>query len=215
MARKRALKEIAYGRICGWLLDGKLRPGDPLVEPELARRLGVSRTPVREALGRLSQEGLVEIVPRRGAFVSRVNLKEIRELFEIREALESIAARNAARGGDERELAAIESMFQEAANTPDDDARRRLAEGAGDALHEYIKGHCQNDRIKQILDTNRTLLRFGQQVSASIPGEIEKSLPEHLEILRALRTKDPEAAETAMRRHVVNTLNAILESYRR
>src|SRR5689334_16840640 len=89
-------RELAYAQLKADILDGTLRPGDPLGEVDLATRIGVSRTPVREALQRLAMEGLVTWVPGRGAFVSGLSVPDIVELFQLREALESHSARLAA-----------------------------------------------------------------------------------------------------------------------
>jgi DNA-binding GntR family transcriptional regulator len=210
-----SLKQLAYDTIAEWLISGRLQPGEPLLEYELADRLRISRTPVREALSQLAQEGLVSVVPRRGAFVAEISLREIKALFEIREGLESIAARLAATRADQAELTKIEALFEDADHEADQDKRLALFDAAGDGLHDYIIQVCGNPWIQKIIETNRTLLRKEKQISASIPGESDNSMKEHRLILEALEKRNPGLAEEHMRKHIISTLHGLLESYRK
>lgn len=212
---KKSLTQTAYDEISKWLLNGELKPGEALVETELAERLQISRTPVREALLKLSKEGLIEIFPGRGAFVSRITLKDMKELYEIREALEGIAARLASQQVDVSELHKFQVMFDQAEKAKSDDDYLKKINVAGDKLHDYIIATCGNDRIIQIINTYRTMLQKERQIASSIPGRIEKSFQEHKAILEALLAKDPDLAERAMRKHIVGTLNSILEANHR
>jgi DNA-binding GntR family transcriptional regulator len=212
---KISLKEFAYRKIGEWLIEDKLLPGEALLESDLAARLQISRTPIREALSQLAQEGLVEIIPRRGAFVARITLEDIRELFEIREALEGIAARLAATKAEQPKLEEIEGLFRSAEKQNNQKKRLELFEEAGNRMHEYIIRASDNRRIGRIIDTNRTLLRKEQHISASIPGEIENSIKEHKAILKALKGRDAHLAEELMRKHIISTLNGLLVYYRK
>ncbi|MBD3309249.1 FCD domain-containing protein [candidate division KSB3 bacterium] len=210
-----SLKQVAYDQIGQWLLDGIFQPGEALIETELAARLGISRTPVREALQQLAQEGLVEMVPRRGAFVRRVTLQDIEELFVIREAIEGIAARLAATKADADQLQRFAELFEAADREPDETRRQTLYEEAGDDFHAYILESCGNTRIIEIIGTYKVLLQKERQIAANIPGRIDRSSQEHRAILHALQQRDPDLAERAMRQHIVGTLNSMLESYRK
>jgi DNA-binding GntR family transcriptional regulator len=163
----------------------------------------------------LAQEGLVEMVPRRGAFVRKISLQDIQELFEIREAIEGIATRLAATKADPERLKEIEVLFDEADKEPDEKKRRSLYDSIGDMLHDYILSVCGNKRIIEIIDTYKIVLQKERQMAASIPGRIEESLKEHRAVIEALKNRDPELAERRMRQHIVGTLNTILESYRK
>ncbi len=206
----RSLKELAYSRIASWLVSGKLRPGEPLVEMSLANRLKLGRTPVREAIQQLAQEGLVEIVPRRGAFVARTSLGDVKELFEIREVLEGTAARLATLRCDPRELAMLKRKFQEAERERDSGRRRTMLERTGDDLHDYILKTCGNKRIIQIISNYKLLLQRERHHAATIRGRIDSSAKEHKAILDALIRADPDGAEEAMRRHIASTAESIL-----
>jgi DNA-binding GntR family transcriptional regulator len=213
--RRQSLKHVAYEQIGQWLIDGTLQPGEALIETDLAERLGISRTPVREALHQLAQEGLVEMIPRRGAFVRRITLQDIEELFVIREAIEGVAARLAATKADPEQLRIFAELFETADKEPDEKKRQSLYEEAGDDFHDYILGSCGNTRIIEIIGTYKVLLQKERQIAAHIPGRIEQSSNEHRAILKALQQREPDLAEKAMRQHIVGTLNTILESYRK
>jgi len=93
-------RDRAYQSISGWIIRGEMAPGESLTESEVANRLNMSRTPVREALHRLEQDGLVEIKPRVGAFVRSITMKDLQEIFEVREAAEGMLSRLSALRGD-------------------------------------------------------------------------------------------------------------------
>ncbi len=213
--KSQSLKEIAYEHIGQWLIEGTLQPGEALIETDLAERLGISRTPVREALHQLAQEGLVEMIPRRGAFVRRITLQDIEELFVIREAIEGVAARLAATKAKPEQLRAFAEKFEAAAHEPDEIQRQEQYERIGDEFHDYILEICGNARIIEIIGTYKVLLQKERQIAAHIPGRIERSLKEHCTILEALQRQDPDLAEKTMRQHIVGTLNSMLESYRK
>lgn len=192
----KSLKEVAYSRIANWLIEGKLQPGEPLVESALASRLEIGRTPVREAIQKLAQEGLVEIFPRRGAFVARSSLKDIQELFEIREALEGIAARLAALRSSPDELRLIKERFDDAGREIDNEKRQAKLEEVGDDLHDLILRTCDNRWITQIINTYKLLLQRERRQAAMIPGRIDLSAQEHRAILGALISSEPEKSGT-------------------
>ena len=210
-----SLKQIAYEQIGLWLVDGTLQPGEALIETDLANRLEISRTPVREALHQLAQEGLVEMIPRRGAFVRRITLQDIEELFVIREAIEGIAARLATTKADLEKLQEFEDRFKTADKELNEEIRRDLYESVGDSFHDYIFMVCGNTRIKEIIETYKILLQKERKIAASIPGRIEQSAREHRAVLEAMQQRNPDLAERRMRQHIVGTLNTILESYRK
>lgn len=212
---KRSLKDTAYSEIANLLIQEQLQPGEPLVEADLVDRLGLGRTPIREALLQLAKEGLVEMYPRRGAFVAKIGLKDVRELFEIREAIEGIAARSAAQTAEAEALKGFERRWEEAEGIKDPEERIRSFDAIGDELHEYILRVCDNKRIVQIINNYRLLLQRERHHAAAIPGRLEMSYREHRKILEAMLERDPEKAERMMRRHIASTAQTIAEVYRR
>jgi DNA-binding GntR family transcriptional regulator len=193
----RDLGQEAYARVRDQIRDGSLAPGIRLTETDLAARLGVSRTPIRQAIARLEAEGLVTHEPRRGLTVSRPDHHQVVELYVMREVLEGAAARFAAQHASETEIAAMaELVAQEPEHFGDTHA---LAE-TNQRLHGllYLAAH------------NRYLLRSLEQIAATMAllpslltqdGRAEQAHGEHRAILKALRRRDGDAAEAAARLH--------------
>ncbi|MBS1843631.1 MAG: GntR family transcriptional regulator [Actinobacteria bacterium] len=185
------------------IISGELRPGEKLSEARLARRFGVSRTPVREAFKELESEDLVTIERRRGTFVTRLTRAEVMELYTVRAALEGMAARLCAeRMTDEtlKDLDEIMAGLQEAVDA--DDGPLFLARDK--TLHERIFAGAGNSMLTQhysLLSAHMQRERLGSLVTRR-PGRLARSLAEHQQILRAIADRDGPSAELAMRMHV-------------
>ncbi|RMG01359.1 MAG: GntR family transcriptional regulator, partial [Planctomycetota bacterium] len=132
------LRQQAYERLKEFLLRGELRAGMQLSEPELARRLGMSRTPVREALRQMENEGLIEYAPRFGAAVRVPHRKELEEMYAVREVLESYAAAEAAANMTAEELARLETTFDEMCQIAEAFRADDQAVLAGEALEKFV-----------------------------------------------------------------------------
>ncbi len=180
--------------------EGRLRPGDRLRENEIAQQLGVSRTPVREALKRLEQRGLIAIVPQRGVIVNEFDQQRVVELYAWREVLEVAAVRFATQHATETELQALDDILE---------AQRALPEGSADGLtqvdrrfHRAIYGAARNGYLLQAFDLLRdTLALLGG--SALVPtGHQSTALEQHVQIVEAIKRRDADAAETAAREHI-------------
>lgn len=201
----RSLRDHAYDAIKAAILSLHLKPGEPLVERDLAARLGISKTPVRGALVRLEREGLVTIAPFKGAVVARIYKDDIREIFQLREALEGLAARLAAPMFSEADylegqglLRAAEQAFQE--------QRYTECSQTGHGLHDLILRRADNSRLRSIVRNLDDQLQRFRLVSAEIPGRLARSSQEHAEILEALHARDAVRAERLMREHLQGVL---------
>jgi len=181
-----------------------LAPGEPLLEEKLAKRLKVSRTPIREVLNKLNHEGLVELIPQKGAFVARIGFTDVRELFQIREALEGLATKISASRFTKEEL----DEFESALVTENLDK----AEEVGRKLHQTILEKAGNKRISSLIDVLRSQIERMYFLAKNLPGREKRSLEEHREILKALQMKNGELAEKAMRKHMASTLRTVIES---
>ncbi|MCK8787177.1 GntR family transcriptional regulator [Roseomonas sp. NAR14] len=187
-----------YERIKAAIRDGSLAPGSRLTEAELVVRLGVSRTPVRQALTRLETEGLLTHEPRRGLTVPRPDHQQVIELYAMREVLEGTAARFAAQHASEAELRSLAHLIEEEGAAQDD----------GRALSAI------NLRIHTLLHRaahNRYLLRSLAQLTDAMallptmlgePARAREAHAEHRALLAAISRRDGEAAEAAMRAHI-------------
>jgi len=203
-----SLKDQAYMTIKTAILSLDLKPGQPLVESELAEQLGISKTPVRTALHELERDGLVTKILYKGTYVSSVSRRDIREVFQLRAVLEGFAARLATDLMSEDDLDSavglLDSM-QQALET----GERPLASKYGAQFHYLILQKADNDRLKVIwhnLDDHTQRFRL---MSDQISGRLEKSLGEHRKILEALVLRDAELAEHRLRQHLQSVLDEL------
>ena len=208
MSLQKSKKAIVYETLKKRIISHSLHPGDPLNESVLSKELKISKTPIREAFQQLEKEGFIESVPGRGAFVSRISIQDIRELFEIREILECQVIRRVASKGDlnKSEAEAIGKKFESSDSNGNKTPKSYFK--AGDQIHTFIFEAFGNKRLlefyKRLQDhIERMRLYFFNQVN---PERSEKSFKEHLEIIEALVAQDPERAERAMREHLQNSL---------
>lgn len=185
------------------IVSGALQPGESLSETVLAQRFGVSRTPVRESLKQLEREGLVEIRPRVGTFVSNPTPDEVFELFTLKEALEGLAAGLMARRGDGADLAVLERTLQELEDAAGKDDHEAYAD-ANDRFHDAVMRGSANGKLQEHfrLLINQVPYRRFVYLSLGQPHRLEDSLREHRRIVEAIRAGEYRAAEEAMRHHV-------------
>jgi DNA-binding GntR family transcriptional regulator len=200
----------AYATLLDEIQDGALPPGTVLGEVEQAARLGVSRTPLREALGRLAADGLVAQQSPRVTVVTPIDADDIREIFEVRRALEESAARLAAERGDAAAFAALEREFAGADLVG--------AEGL-DAYYGLIArfdreldGSVANDYLTAALRTVRTHLVRVRRLARDNPDRLAASVAEHRLIASAIAARDADLAAHATHVHLHNALSNILES---
>lgn len=178
-----------------------LTPGTALNEKELTTRYGVSRTPVREALIRLKEEGLVEIFPQAGTFVSRIPAAAIPEAVVIREALESAAAVRVARLGDKSSLDRLDSLIadqHEAARLGD----QETFHNADEAFHAAISEAAGFPGIWRMAQTAKTQIDRSRRLTLPVPGRMEMVITEHLRIIDAMRRGDETGVRQAIAIHV-------------
>ena len=207
----RTMKEIAYDAIREAILSGRFPPGQRLVADELAQEFGTSRMPVREALQRLENAGLVSITPHRGAVVNELSEQEIVEVYHIRAVLEGLAARLAApRLGPadyDRLNALIDDMASTSTAEPD---LEQLLRGNRD-LHEIIWQAAQAPRLHELLENLYDASRRFRNISILLPGRLDQIVEEHRRIVRALAAGDPAAAERFANEHHEITAQRLLD----
>lgn len=198
----------AYQRLKQAILSGDLASGEALLESRLANKLGMSRTPVREALLVLAREGLVEMNAR-GFGVPRPSLEDLRELFELRESLEGTASRAAALRANEVELRAIDELCEKFAGAQSLDAWAEI----GTHFHNAIVSAARNRRLTSILDSLKDQIVQGRQ-TAMLGTETrwQESIREHRGIVDAIKARDADAAEQRARAHVRLSYEATMRS---
>ena len=191
------------------ILRGDVRPGERLNEVEIAGELGVSRGPIREALQRLASDGLVELQAHRGAFVRRLGPAEVRDLFEVRLALETTAARLAAQRATDAQRADLDALVRAGAQ-PVGHADVRF-QGARD-LHARIAEATGNPALVVHLTLVNQELRLLRTRSGEVPARAEHAVAEHAEIVAAVRAGDADGAAAAMEAHLRSALAHVLSA---
>ncbi|MDA1325836.1 MAG: GntR family transcriptional regulator [Proteobacteria bacterium] len=192
-----ALKETIAG------MDIYEGMGEPrLDERQLSEDLGVSRTPVREAIARLEQEGLVRIVPRRGVFVARKTKPEILEMITVWAALESMAARLITENATDGEIASLRTLF---ATMEDDIARANIDEYSGMNIR-FHQAIIRLSKSKLLETMTETLFIHMRSIRARTIGEndrVQRSIIDHMNIIKALEDRDADLAERLSREHTL------------
>lgn len=206
-----SLGNQAYQELKRIILGRRIPPGENLNEGELARALGISRTPVREAINRLEREGLVEIIPQRGAFVVQLSSKDVWELFLIRENLEGLAAYLAAERMNEKNLAKLESCIQGFAEPfSKEDIKRYSREDF--RFHQTIVSLSEARRLIKLVSSLHDHIRMFRLTTVGLSGRMKNSLAEHGEIIESFRKKDPEECERKMRRHICQVRDGVMKN---
>jgi GntR family transcriptional regulator, rspAB operon transcriptional repressor len=182
----------------------RLRPGTRLSENELALHFGTSRAPVREALIRLVEEGLIEVQPQRGSFVSRISLASMQRARFVREALEiAIVRRAAERGLSPAAQEKIAAALADQENAQGDPEHFTLAD---DAFHRAFADDIGIARIWSVLEREKSQFDRIRFLSLPVRTPVEALIVQHREILKAVLNRDPEEAEAAMRVHLSEVL---------
>jgi DNA-binding GntR family transcriptional regulator len=180
------------------ILEHKLKPGQKIVQEDVARELGVSRTPVLKVLQMLEAEFLVESIPRRGYFVREISTKELIDVFDYREVVEGLAARLVALKADDSDIKTIKDCFAPFVNSvkPVNEYEYEIAD---QRFHSLIKKKSNNIMLSRMEMMGNVHILAYQRGLLRSP---EKTLPEHEEIIRALENRDADEAEEAMRIHI-------------
>lgn len=179
------------------------------MEIPLAEELGVSRTPIREAIRKLEQEGFVVMIPRRGTYVADISLKDISQVFEIRSALEELAAALAAERITDEEIEALERMLVEIGNYIETKDMDKIVE-TDVAFHEVLYKASRNERLVEIIHNLREqTLRF-RTVSMNQPGRLAKTREEHRLLVEAIANRDGKQARKMARMHMEHSEQALL-----
>jgi DNA-binding GntR family transcriptional regulator len=198
---RRKVTDWVYEELKSAIVDLRLAPGDPLREATLADQLGVSKTPIREALTRLEQEGLVETTSFKGAVVTGYSRQDLLEIYELRELLENAAARTAAESMADADRDRLDRICRESRKLKknhDAVGLAALISAFDDVLFEQVR----NSRIRALIENLRAHLTRIGHLTAEIPGRIEASVDEHEKIVQAIAARDPELAERQMREHI-------------
>jgi len=207
------LRELVFESLRQAIVDLKLKPGERLMEIQLAEDLGVSRTPVREAIRKLELEGFVVMMPRKGAYVAGISMKDIADIFEIRGALEGLAASLAAERGTEEEIEQMERELVRISESIEKDDLLSVVEVDTD-FHAILFRASRNDRLAQMLNHLREQIQRFRTTSLGRPGRMRVALEEHKKIVEALSQRDPDLSRARAQEHIENAESSMIDALR-
>ncbi len=207
------LRDEVFHTLRQKILLGELKPGERLLEIHLADRLGVSRTPIREAIHKLAQEGLVTIIPRRGAEVAQITEKSMNDVLEVRRALDALCAELACDRITQEELESLKAAcehFEQCVRAGD---KKQIAQ-ADVALHDIIVRATGNQRLIQLVNNlSEQMYRYRFEYIKD-SSQHEMLVEEHKIIYQSIVNKDKETACAAARTHIDNQKKAIIRQIR-
>jgi DNA-binding GntR family transcriptional regulator len=205
----------AYRAIREGIVSGTYRPGAHLTAQDLATGTGMSRTPVREAMRRLHAEGLITVIPHRGAFVAHMDDRDITKIYDLRVALEGYAAEAAAAEAQDADIAELDRLARAMAALVEAGKPQAIDDFAqlNDAFHKLIVRMAANPRLEMALASVvemplvlRTFRRYGLD-------EMRRSASQHLELVAAIGARDGAWARSVMTSHILSGRNALLSSF--
>lgn len=203
------LRDLVFEAIREAIITGSLTPGDRLMEIQLAETLGVSRTPVREAIRKLELEGFVVMIPRKGAYVADISMKDIADVFEIRAALEGLAAQLAAERITDEEIEQLERLLVEIGRCIEEKDVAALV-AADTRFHEMLYRASRNDRLQQILTLLREQIQAFRARTLAHKERMRIALEEHRGLVEAVTQRDPELARRLAQEHIESAENSLM-----
>lgn len=199
------ISDQIYETLLKQIIDHKLKPGARLLEEQLGRDLGVSRTPLRDAINALARDGFIRVEPRRGASVRDFKLEDLIEVYDIRMALEGLAAKLAAGNINYDVLARLADEFKNS------DVRKLLK--ADTNLHQIIIESCNNVKLQEMLTNLGNLVQAFRTAGYQSTSRSKSATVYHIKIVKALMDKDGSMAERLMREHIEKTKNEIINEF--
>lgn len=202
---------MAYDYLLDAITSYELKPGQAIVEQDISDKLGISRTPIRDALKQLESEGLVRHFPSRGTFVTNITVQDVDEIFQLRELFEITALKNAIHSITEEELDYIEERLRYLDDKRSEESPTKETFYNSDReLHALIMKYSGNSRMIKFHKTLEVQLEQLRRISAMTPMRLVKSRQEHLDIIYALRTRDLANATRALLLHLQNIKTSTL-----
>jgi DNA-binding GntR family transcriptional regulator len=196
------LRDQTYDIIKNMIILREIEPGKKINEEHIAREIQVSRTPIREALCRLENEGIVRIIPRRGAFVSDLTETNVKEIMLIREVLEGLVTRLAVENMDQKTLDKLRRALEKVRTIPETDRELIHYTRSEVDFHALLLDASNNQMLKNMMVIINAHLQIIRLRTVVIPERARKTVKEHQRILQAIEDGDADAAEELMRKHV-------------
>lgn len=205
------LREVVCETLRDAIRKGKLKPGERLMESQLAEDLGVSRTPVREAIRKLELEGYVIMMPRRGTYVANLSIRDVNEVFEIRTSLDSLASGLAAERITDEELERLQRLLVAIGGYIEENDMDKIVE-CDTEFHDLLYQASRNSRLVGIIFNLREQLTRFRSTSMAFPGRLKATLEEHRRIVEAIAQGDVAEARAAAEYHMEKSEQTLLES---
>lgn len=204
------LRDMVFDVLMNAIMQGQLSPGERLLEVQLADEMGVSRTPVREAIRRLELEGFVVMVPRKGAYVAGLSVDDVESVYEIRTALETLAVRLAAQRMEAEDYRQLDELAEQMTATwQERNVDQWVALDA--RFHELLYTFSRNERLVQMMSNIMEQLSRYRIISLANVEVRQNSLAEHQKVIEALKRRDSEQAAAAAALHIENTKHSLLK----
>lgn len=205
------LRELVFENIRQAIVKGIFAPGERLMEIQLADDLGVSRTPVREAIRKLELEGFVVMIPRRGTYVANLSIKDINDVYEIRISLDVLAAGLAAERIEPEELEELNRLLLEISEAAKTGPMEKIVK-LDTAFHDVLYKASRNDRLRNIINNLREQITGIRGTSMRYPGRLADTLEEHRALVDSIAARDSERAQAAARIHLENAEHTLLKA---
>lgn len=203
-----SLRGKVFQRLREDILTGAYQDGEELREITIGEKLGVSRTPVREALRQLELEGLVTIVPNKGAYVSAITRKDVRDIYKIRSLLEGLCARWATRNISDNQIEELEEivLLSEFHLRRDAAGRAKQVSELDGKFHQVLYEASDSRILEHVLKDFHKYVKMSRQLSVGTSDRAEQSIAEHKGILEAIKRKDAQLAEKLADEHIMNVM---------
>ncbi|MCX7922762.1 MAG: GntR family transcriptional regulator [Clostridia bacterium] len=205
------LREVIFNTLREAIIVGELKPGERLMEVQLAEKMGVSRTPVREAIRKLELEGLVNMIPRKGAHVAELSVKDIMDVLEVRSSLDGLATALSAERITEEEIKELKHVYTQFVTYVEKENLNGAIKKDVE-FHDVIYRSSRNDKLIQISNNLREQVQRFRVIYLKDYSSPKELIKEHLDIYEAIVNKDSQRAQIAAESHIKNQEAAIISS---
>ncbi|MFV1956426.1 MAG: GntR family transcriptional regulator [bacterium] len=202
LRKHKTLREQIVFSLRESIIRGELKPGTKLTEPELAARLGISRTPIRESFRQLESEGFLTVIPRKGAVVSNITRKDIEDFYELKSLLEGYAARIAAEKMTEKDIGKLIQINEELFDCAEKNNYERFFT-KNEEFHNYFLTLCGNEKLVEIRDAMVKRFLGFRMAALSLPGRLTESVKQHEQAIKAFKRRDGRLAEAVLVEHAL------------
>ncbi len=204
------LNHKAYLVLKRAIIRGDLTPNSKLILTEIAKSLGISNTPIREAINKLSSEGFVNIIPNKGIKIVKINIEDIQEILQIRAALDCLIAKLAAKKITDKEIVNMMKIINKMEYSVKEDDRLTYND-LDIKFHDFLLNITENNKLKEIYN-NLIVRAYRFRIrTLSIPNRMNLSFKEHRDIALAIKERNPDKADKLSQIHVENILKSIIE----